>query len=65
MDMIRTVYKQMGNGVSVPVVKAVLKDFIEHNFISRIVLTPSETPAPMFSFNANYDHSLTSELVES
>jgi len=27
----RAVYKQMGNGVSVPVVKAVLKDFLFHN----------------------------------
>lgn len=26
------IYKQMGNGVSVPVVKAVLIDFIKHNF---------------------------------
>lgn len=27
------VYKQMGNGVSVPVIKAVLTDFIKHNII--------------------------------
>lgn len=28
----KAVYKQLGNGVSVPVVKAVLADFIKHNF---------------------------------
>ena len=31
LDNDNAVYKQMGNGVSVPVVKAVLCDFIEHN----------------------------------
>lgn len=30
------VYKQMGNGVSVPVVKAVLVDFIKHNYTENI-----------------------------
>ena len=29
------VYKQMGNGVSVPVVKAVLLDFISNNYIEQ------------------------------
>ena len=29
-------YKQMGNGVSVPVVKAVLSDFIKHNYIEEV-----------------------------
>lgn len=33
LDNDDAVYKQMGNGVSVPVVKAVLKDFIKHNII--------------------------------
>ena len=32
LDNDNAVYKQMGNGVSVPVVKAVLSDFIEHNY---------------------------------
>lgn len=32
LDNDNAVYKQMGNGVSVPVVKAVLYDFIEHNY---------------------------------
>lgn len=32
IDDDNAVYKQMGNGVSVPVVKSVLKDFIENNY---------------------------------
>ena len=35
LDNDTAVYKQMGNGVSVPVVKAVLKDFIEHNVLNN------------------------------
>lgn len=38
LDNDNAVYKQMGNGVSVPVVKAVLSDFIEHNYENQ--LTP-------------------------
>ncbi|MDX8391550.1 MAG: DNA (cytosine-5-)-methyltransferase [Mariprofundaceae bacterium] len=33
------VYKQMGNGVSVPVVQAILSDFIEHNYQEQSVKT--------------------------
>lgn len=33
LDNDNAVYKQMGNGVSVPVVKAVLKDFILNNYL--------------------------------
>lgn len=36
LDNDNAVYKQMGNGVSVPVVKAVLKDFIEHNYRNKL-----------------------------
>lgn len=32
LDDDNAIYKQMGNGVSVPVIKAVLSDFIEHNY---------------------------------
>jgi DNA (cytosine-5)-methyltransferase 1 len=32
LDDDNAVYKQMGNGVTVPVVKAVLLDFLQHNF---------------------------------
>ena len=32
LDDDKAIYKQMGNGVSVPVIKAVLSDFIEHNY---------------------------------
>ena len=32
LDNDNAVYKQMGNGVSVPVVKAVLFDFIKNNY---------------------------------
>lgn len=33
LDNDNAVYKQMGNGVSVPVVKAVLLDLIQHNYV--------------------------------
>ncbi len=36
LDNDSAMYKQMGNGVSVPVVKAVLSDFIKHNHIEEI-----------------------------
>ena len=36
LDNDNAVYKQMGNGVSVPVVEAVLVDFIKHNIISKV-----------------------------
>jgi DNA (cytosine-5)-methyltransferase 1 len=36
LDNDNAVYKQMGNGVSVPVVKAVLLDFIKHNYVEEI-----------------------------
>ncbi|MBL4759454.1 MAG: DNA cytosine methyltransferase [Mariprofundaceae bacterium] len=35
------VYKQMGNGVSIPVVQAVLSDFIEHNYKELLTKAPS------------------------
>jgi len=35
IDNDNAVYKQMGNGVSVPVVKAILSDFITHNYKKR------------------------------
>jgi len=35
LDNDNAVYKQMGNGVSIPVVEAVLKDFIEHNILLK------------------------------
>lgn len=35
LDNDNAVYKQMGNGVSVPVIKAVLLDFIENNYKSQ------------------------------
>lgn len=37
LDNDNAVYKQMGNGVSVPVVKAVLLDFIEHNVKKQLI----------------------------
>ena len=37
----KAVYKQMGNGVSVPVVKAVLSDFIEHNYKEQLTKASS------------------------
>lgn len=36
LDNDKAVYKQMGNGVSVPVVKAVLLDFIKNNYITPL-----------------------------
>ena len=36
------VYKQMGNGVSVPVIQAVVKDLLEHNSGNWIVLNESK-----------------------
>ncbi|MBN4063267.1 DNA (cytosine-5-)-methyltransferase [Cardiobacterium sp. AH-315-I02] len=38
------VYKQMGNGVSVPVVKAVLQDFIEQNVKKQLTKASSGQP---------------------
>jgi len=35
LDNDNAIYKQMGNGVSVPVVEAVLEDFIKHNLLSK------------------------------
>ncbi len=35
LDNDNAVYKQMGNGVSVPVVKAVLLDFIKNNYVAQ------------------------------
>jgi len=35
LDNDNAVYKQMGNGVSVPVVKAVIHDFLRHNYTKR------------------------------
>jgi len=40
LDNDSAVYKQMGNGVSVPVVKAVLSNFIEHNYENKITKAP-------------------------
>lgn len=49
LDNDNAVYKQMGNGVSVPVVQAVLTDFIKHNYqiesITRIV--EQKEPVPL------------------
>ncbi|AUC62052.1 DNA (cytosine-5)-methyltransferase 1 [Cyanobacterium sp. HL-69] len=45
LDNDNAVYKQMGNGVSVPVVKAVLSDFIEHNLkCSSAKQSPMRSP---------------------
>jgi len=44
LDNDSAVYKQMGNGVSVPVVKAVLSDFIEHNYEKQLTKASSGLP---------------------
>lgn len=54
LDNDNAVYKQMGNGVSVPVVKAVLSDFIEHNFQKQLTkassgLSESEPLVPRYA----------------
>ncbi|WP_051044480.1 DNA cytosine methyltransferase [Pleurocapsa sp. PCC 7319] len=41
LDNDNAVYKQMGNGVSVPVVKAVLSNFIEHNYAQQLTKATS------------------------
>ncbi|WP_083502977.1 DNA (cytosine-5-)-methyltransferase [Bathymodiolus septemdierum thioautotrophic gill symbiont] len=41
LDNDSAVYKQMGNGVSVPVVKSVLLDFIEHNVKKQLTNSSS------------------------
>lgn len=46
LDNDNAVYKQMGNGVSVPVVKAVLLDFIKNNYVAQ-----QEKHLPEFSEN--------------
>lgn len=50
------VYKQMGNGVSVPVVKAVLQDFIEHNVKKQLTKASSGQPkaAPLVPRSASF-----------
>ena len=41
LDNDNAVYKQMGNGVSVPVVKAVLSNFISHNYREQTIRRPA------------------------
>lgn len=41
------VYKQMGNGVSIPVVQAVLSDFIKHNYKEQLTRRIHRDSAPL------------------
>jgi len=67
LDNDSAMYKQMGNGVSVPVVKAVLLDFIKHNYIEKISkIKPNiETLTPFLEveFTSGIKKHLTSRIT--
>ncbi len=63
LDNDSAVYKQMGNGVSVPVVKAVLKDFIGKNYISEDMLMPKDVHVSKHAFGADINHQSCPELA--
>jgi DNA (cytosine-5)-methyltransferase 1 len=54
-------YKQMGNGVSVPVVKAVLSDFIKYNYIEEVGYIQQK--AELISSHLEHDHNVVQKNI--
>ena len=54
LDNDNAMYKQMGNGVSVPVVKAVLTDFIKYNYSEEVAYLRVSNEVPISHLEAEF-----------